>query len=161
MERGPLNPPVHQGVELEGAFPHREDLLREGPPVELPVEPLRVRVDPEAVDEVLQVKPVAKELPPLPLLLWGGASRVPRLQGDEGGRPELLAFRSAAPNSGVSVSPWEALNTVTFEVLGPRRTSVTVAVEVVNAPPEELGALKEGFRGGWGESFERLQKAMG
>ena len=74
--------------------------------------------------------------------------------------PDRLVFRSAAPNSGVSVSPWVALNTVTFEELGPKKTRLTVVVEVVEAPPGELQALKEGFKGGWGESLGKLQKAL-
>lgn len=74
--------------------------------------------------------------------------------------PELLIFRSAAPNGGVGSSPWEALNTVTFEELGPKRTRVTVVVDVLTAAPDETEALKRGFKGGWAESFERLQKAL-
>jgi uncharacterized protein YndB with AHSA1/START domain len=74
--------------------------------------------------------------------------------------PELIIFRSAAPCSGVGSSPWEALNTVTFEELGPKRTRMTVAVDVVAAAPEEIEALRQGFKLGWAQSLEKLQRAL-
>lgn len=81
--------------------------------------------------------------------------------------PELLVFRTAAPNSGIGSdrllllgSSWEAVNTVTFEELGPKRTRVTVAVVVISAGPEELEPLEQGFKGGWAQSLKKLQIAL-
>jgi uncharacterized protein YndB with AHSA1/START domain len=75
--------------------------------------------------------------------------------------PELLVFRSVTqPPEGRA--PWEALQTMTFEDLGPMRTRVTVLVKVLEAGsfPGGVGSLEEGFQGGWGETFDRLQRAL-
>ena len=49
---------------------------------------------------------------------------------------------------------------MTFEELGPKRTRVTVITAIVAGPQEERESLKEGFRNGWGQSFEKLQRAL-
>ena len=73
--------------------------------------------------------------------------------------PELLVFRGASPGAG-KWAPWEALNTVTFEELGPRKTRVRVTVQVVMAEQAQRESLEQGFRGGWAESLEKLQRAL-
>lgn len=73
--------------------------------------------------------------------------------------PELLVYRNASLGE-AGFSPWEARNTVTFEELGPKRTRVTVITAIVAGPQEERESLKEGFRNGWGQSFEKLQRAL-
>jgi uncharacterized protein YndB with AHSA1/START domain len=75
--------------------------------------------------------------------------------------PERLAFRSATtPEEGTA--PWEALQTVTFEELGPKRTRVTVLVKVLSAGsfPGGVQSLEEGFQGGWGETLDMLQREL-
>lgn len=75
--------------------------------------------------------------------------------------PELLMFRSTT-SSVEGPAPWEAIQTVTFEELSPRRTRVTALVNVVTAGswPGDVGSLEEGFKGGWGESFDKLQREL-
>ena len=72
--------------------------------------------------------------------------------------PELLAFRSVTTPSG-GTAPWEALQTVTFEELSPKRTRVTVLVRVLatGSFPGGVESLEEGFQGGWGETLDMLQ----
>jgi uncharacterized protein YndB with AHSA1/START domain len=75
--------------------------------------------------------------------------------------PELLAFRSiTTPEEGAT--PWEALQTVTLEALSPTRTRVTVAVKILatGSFPGGVDSLEEGFQGGWGETFEMLQRQL-
>ena len=75
--------------------------------------------------------------------------------------PELLVVKTATtPPRGTA--PWEALQTLTFEELGPRKTRVTVEVKVLatGSFPGGVEPLEEGFRGGWGEVFEKLQGAL-
>jgi uncharacterized protein YndB with AHSA1/START domain len=72
--------------------------------------------------------------------------------------PQLLVFRSATtPAEGTS--PWEALQTVTLEELGPKRTRVTVLVKVLanGSFPGGVESLEEGFQGGWGQTLDMLQ----
>jgi uncharacterized protein YndB with AHSA1/START domain len=76
--------------------------------------------------------------------------------------PELLAFRSATtPEEGTA--PWEALQTLTFEALGPKRTRVTIRVKILamGSWPGDVGSLEGGFRGGWGETLDMLQRELG
>jgi uncharacterized protein YndB with AHSA1/START domain len=73
--------------------------------------------------------------------------------------PELPVFRNASTGE-AGFSPWEALNTVTFEELGPRRTRVTAITAIVAGLQEERESLKEACRAGWGESFDKLQRAL-
>jgi uncharacterized protein YndB with AHSA1/START domain len=75
--------------------------------------------------------------------------------------PELLVYRSATTRRD-EPAHWEALQTVTFEELGPRRTRVTALVSVlaVGSWPGGADSLKQAFKGGWGESFDRLQRAL-
>ncbi len=73
--------------------------------------------------------------------------------------PELLVFRIASPGVG-NFAPFEALNTVTFEELSPRRTRIKVTVQVVMAAQEQQESLEQGFRGGWAQSLEKLRRAL-
>ncbi len=73
--------------------------------------------------------------------------------------PELIVFRSASTGGGIDPR-WEALNTVTFEQLGPRRTRVKVLVQVLVCAPEQMQSMVQGFKGGWTQSFERLRRAL-
>jgi uncharacterized protein YndB with AHSA1/START domain len=75
--------------------------------------------------------------------------------------PELLVVQTATTTP-TGAAPWEALQTLRFEELGPRRTRVTVLVKVLRTGSFPGGAesLSEGFRGGWGEVLEKLQRAL-
>ena len=76
---------------------------------------------------------------------------------------ELLVYRAASRGTSDEYggfSPWEALHTVTFEELGPGKTRVTVVTKVVAGPLEERESLIDAFREGWGQSLEKLQKAL-
>lgn len=76
---------------------------------------------------------------------------------------ELLVYRAASPGTTDEYggfSPWEALHTVTFEVLGPRRTRVTAVTEVVAGPLNERESLMDAFKEGWGQSLNKLRKAL-
>ena len=75
--------------------------------------------------------------------------------------PERIAFRTTmAPSDGAA--PHEALQTVTLEAVSPRRTRLTVVVKVlsVGAFSGGIESLVEGFRGGWGETLDKLQRAL-
>lgn len=75
--------------------------------------------------------------------------------------PERLAFRTATtPEAGTA--PWEALQTVMFEALSPKRTRVTVLVKVLSKGsfPGGVESLEEGFQGGWGETLTMLQREL-
>ena len=75
--------------------------------------------------------------------------------------PEILSFRSAtAPGDGNAA--FEALQTVRFESLGPRRTRVIVQVKVLSSGsfPGGIGSLEAGFRGGWGQTLDMLETAL-
>ena len=75
--------------------------------------------------------------------------------------PERLVFRSSTKPEGIP-TPWEVIQTMTFEELGPARTRVTVVVKVLSTGgwPGDAGSLEEGYQGGWGETFDRLQLAL-
>ena len=75
--------------------------------------------------------------------------------------PELLVFRSAT-TPGDGAAPWEALQRVTFDELGPKRTRVTAHVKILTAGAFTGGveSLEGGFQGGWGETFDRLQREL-
>lgn len=75
--------------------------------------------------------------------------------------PELLVVKTATtPATGAA--PWVARQTLRFESLGPRRTRVTVQVEVIDTGsfPGGVESLEQGYRGGWGEVLEKLQRAL-
>ena len=77
--------------------------------------------------------------------------------------PELLVYRAASPGTTAEFggfSPWEAIHTVTFEELGPRRTRVTALTKVVGGPLEERESLMGAFREGWGQSLDKLKRAV-
>ena len=75
--------------------------------------------------------------------------------------PERLVFRSATAPEG-STAPWEAIQSVTLEALGPKRTRVTVSVKVLETGsfPGGVESLEEGFKGGWGETLDMLQREL-
>jgi uncharacterized protein YndB with AHSA1/START domain len=75
--------------------------------------------------------------------------------------PELLAFTSRTTPPG-GTEPWEALQTVTFEELSPKRTRVTVLVKILakGSFPGGVESLEEGYQGGWGETFDMLQRQL-
>jgi uncharacterized protein YndB with AHSA1/START domain len=75
--------------------------------------------------------------------------------------PERLVFTSAtAPMGGTA--PWEARQTMVFEELTPKRTRVTVHVKVLATGvfPGGVESLEQGFHGGWGETFDRLEREL-
>lgn len=75
--------------------------------------------------------------------------------------PELLIVRTRTTPPG-GTAPWEALQTLRFEELGPRRTRVTVEVSVLatGSFPGGAESLRAGYRGGWGEVLDRLQRKL-
>jgi uncharacterized protein YndB with AHSA1/START domain len=75
--------------------------------------------------------------------------------------PELLVVKTATTLPTGS-APWEALQTLSFEELGPRKTRVTVLVKVLASGsfPGGVESLEEGFQGGWGQVLEKLQRAL-
>jgi uncharacterized protein YndB with AHSA1/START domain len=75
--------------------------------------------------------------------------------------PEMLVVKtSTAPAGGAA--PWEALQTLTFQELGPRKTRLTILVKVLatGSFPGDAASLGEGYQGGWGEVLEKLQMAL-
>jgi uncharacterized protein YndB with AHSA1/START domain len=75
--------------------------------------------------------------------------------------PERLVFRSATtPAEGTA--PWEALQTLILEELGPKRTRVTILVQVLASGsfPGGAGPLEEGFQGGWGQTLDMLERQL-
>jgi uncharacterized protein YndB with AHSA1/START domain len=77
-------------------------------------------------------------------------------------RPARLIFRSVTtPPEGTA--PWEALQSLTLEELGPRRTRVTVHVKILatGSFPGGVESLEEGYKGGWGETFDMLERKLG
>lgn len=75
--------------------------------------------------------------------------------------PALFSFRSTTALVDGS-APWEAMQTVTFEEVGPKRTRVTVRVKVLAAGafPGGVWSLGEGYKGGWGETFGMLEREL-
>jgi len=75
--------------------------------------------------------------------------------------PELLVYRSAT-TPGDEAAPFEAVQSMKFEALGPRRTRVTVQVKVLAPGSFEGGveSLEEGFLGGWGQTLDILQREL-
>jgi uncharacterized protein YndB with AHSA1/START domain len=107
------------------------------------------------------------ELDPRP----GGAFRVhDRFDGTEGRTsgtiteivvPELLVFRTATSINGAT-PPFEVLQSVKFEALGPKRTRVTIRVKILEVGAFVGGAeaLAEGFLGGWGQTLDIVQREL-
>jgi uncharacterized protein YndB with AHSA1/START domain len=75
--------------------------------------------------------------------------------------PEILSFRSAT-TPGQGSAPFEALQTMKFESLGPEKTRVTVLVKVLAAGsfPGGVESLEQGFMGGWGQTLDILQSEL-
>lgn len=75
--------------------------------------------------------------------------------------PERFVFRSVTYLPGAT-APFEALQTMILEALGPKRTRVTVQVKVLTLGsfPAPVEALEEGFQAGWGETLNMLQREL-
>jgi uncharacterized protein YndB with AHSA1/START domain len=75
--------------------------------------------------------------------------------------PEILSFKSAT-TPGEGADPFEALQTMKFEALSPKKTRVTVLVKVLAAGSFLGGVepLEEGFIGGWGQTLDILQREL-
>jgi uncharacterized protein YndB with AHSA1/START domain len=75
--------------------------------------------------------------------------------------PEILSYRSVT-TPGEGAAPFEALQTMKFEALGPKKTRVTVLVKVLAAGsfPGGVESLEEGFMGGWGQTLDILQREL-
>ncbi|MGI0054505.1 MAG: SRPBCC family protein [Thermoplasmata archaeon] len=75
--------------------------------------------------------------------------------------PERFVFKTAtAIGEGAA---HQALQTMRFEELGPKRTRVTVTVRIVavGSFPGGVEPLEEGYKGGWGQTLDRLQRRLG
>ena len=75
--------------------------------------------------------------------------------------PERFVFRSATtPADGGA--PWEALQTVTLEELGPKRTRLTILVKILanGSFPGGAESLEEGYMGGWTDTLSMLRRAV-
>jgi len=75
--------------------------------------------------------------------------------------PELLVFRSSTVFR-EGAAPFEALQTLKFEELGPKRTRVTALVKILalGSFPADVESLEAGFVGGWGETLDMLQRKL-
>ncbi len=75
--------------------------------------------------------------------------------------PERMSFKSSTALT-ADAPPFEALQTVTLEEVTPLKTRVTVVVQVLSAQsvPGGVPALLEGFQGGWGQTFDKLQRLL-
>lgn len=75
--------------------------------------------------------------------------------------PELFVFRSATTYKD-GTAPFQALQSVRLEELGPKRTRVTVHVKVLDLGgfPGSVTELEEGYEGGWGETFDMMQREL-
>lgn len=75
--------------------------------------------------------------------------------------PSLLVFRSVTMLA-EGTAPWEALQTVRLEELAPRRTRLTILVKVLatGSFPGGVEPLENGFRGGWGQTLDMLQREL-
>lgn len=75
--------------------------------------------------------------------------------------PELLVFRSATVMPGGTI-PFEVHQTLRFEELSPGKTRVTALVRILDLGSFPAGAedLERGYEGGWGETFNMLQRAL-
>lgn len=102
----------------------------------------------------------------------GGAIRIEEYDREgNGGRttgtvlevivPELLVFRSATVMPG-GTTPFEVEQTVRFEELGPSKTRVTASVKLLDLGsfPEGPEELEGGFKGGWGDALNLLQREL-
>jgi len=76
--------------------------------------------------------------------------------------PELLVVSTATAINGAA-PPFEVLQTLRFEELGPTRTRLIVLVRLVDlgAFPGDASDLEGGFRGGWGQTLDILERELG
>lgn len=49
---------------------------------------------------------------------------------------------------------------MTFEEIGPNRTRVTAVTTTIAGPQEERESLKEAYTVGWGQSLDKLLRAL-
>lgn len=75
--------------------------------------------------------------------------------------PERISFTTSTRPEGGTI-PFEALQTMIFEELGPKRTRLTVLVEILATGnvPGGAEALAEGYKGGWGDVLVMLQREL-
>ena len=75
--------------------------------------------------------------------------------------PELFEFQSSTSFED-GATPFEALQTVRFEEVTPKRTRVTVRVRVLTTGsfPGDAESLENGFLGGWSQSLDMLQREL-
>lgn len=76
-------------------------------------------------------------------------------------RPNRVVLRTATTPPG-DPAPFEALQTLVFEEINPRRTRVTVHVKVLSSGsfPGGLESLERGFEGGWDGTLNLLQREL-
>lgn len=76
--------------------------------------------------------------------------------------PELFEFTSTTTFKD-GTAPFRATQSVKFEELGPKKTRVSVRVTVLElgAFPGTVEDLEGGFEGGWGDTFNMLQRELG
>lgn len=76
--------------------------------------------------------------------------------------PERFVFRSVTGLDGGG-APFEALQSVTLEAIAPKKTRMTVIVEVrsVGAFPGGIASLVGGFEEGWAQTLNKLQRELG
>lgn len=75
--------------------------------------------------------------------------------------PERVVFRTKTTMEEGEV-PFEADQTMLLEELGPNQTRFTALVKVLSPGsfPGGVDDLEEGFRGGWGQTLEKLQREL-
>jgi uncharacterized protein YndB with AHSA1/START domain len=75
--------------------------------------------------------------------------------------PELIEFRSSTA-IGEGTAPFDVIQTIRFEALGPKKTRVTIHVRILDVGGFPGGAisLEGGFMGGWGETLGMLQRDL-
>lgn len=76
--------------------------------------------------------------------------------------PARFAFKTVTALT-EGAAPFEAMQTVTLEEISPGKTRMIVIVKVVvlGSFPGGMEALLDGFKGGWGGSLNKLQRALG
>ncbi len=75
--------------------------------------------------------------------------------------PTRFAFKTVTALQD-GAAPFEAMQTVTLEEISPGKTRMIVVVKVVvlGSFPGGMEALLDGFKGGWGGSLNKLQRAL-
>lgn len=75
--------------------------------------------------------------------------------------PECVVFRTTTTMKDGDV-PFEAQQTMLLEELGPQQTRFTALVRIISPGsfPGGVEGLEEGFRGGWGQTLEKLEREL-